>query len=727
MFKILLVNPPREHVVKPDLPGTINVDLGEISSFPPMGLMYLAQAVRQHDRNFSVKILDAVPDKISYGRIAEIAFDYSPQVIGITAHTYTFYDVWKTASELKKRLPGVPIVIGGSHMYIFPRETMTHNCFDFGVSGDGEDVFSGLCGSLYKNIEIRSSPGLFIRKGDEVTGSGTALVSDLDLVKLPAIDLIDHDKYYSTIGQQKAVGTICSSRGCPFRCTFCQVPKVPFRTRSIKNVILEIKEYGKAGVDDFFFFDDLFNMTKGRVVEFCNEVLDNKLKIGFMFRGRIDQIDDEMLELARKAGCHSISVGIEDATDEGLKAIKKNITIKQAFDCVRLIRKYGIRCSTNWIIGFPHHKTAGDLEHLLNTAIKMDSDYAQFSVLQCLPGSEIYEQAVREKGIDPEAWRSYVLNPVDKFEPLIWEKHFTKAELFKFYEHCYKKYYFRLKVFAREMLNLKSADEFLLKVRAFKTVFFKKREEITRERVTEANRIFYDAVAEDYEKIDGRRNAGLMRWLRSNLEGIRKISPGGRLLDIGSGSGLVGRCAEGIFEYRAGIDVSKAIVDANRNSYDFVIEGDLNKLPFESESFDVITCFAVLHHLHGFESLVSEVSRVLKPGGVFYADHDMDKKFSENFYLPLAIYRRLKNAKGQYGKIAGKAAYDTYDYAEWQADGIKSGEIVKLFREKGFSVSVKYHWYGLSFFTDIVFSKMPYPRGFAPVFSIQAVKTGKRP
>jgi len=471
MFKILLINPPREHLVKLNIPGTINVDLGEISSFPPMGLMYLAQAVRQHNQDFRVKILDAIPEKISYDQITEMALAYSPQVIGITAHTYTFYDVWKTASELKKRLHGVPIVVGGSHMYIFPKETMTHSCFDYGVSGDGEDVFSCLCESLYRNREVKLLPGLFERKDNEVIGSGTALVNDLNLIKFPAIDLIDHYRYYNTIGKQKAVGTICSSRGCPFRCTFCQVPKVPHRTRSIENVILEIREYNKIGIDDFFFFDDLFNITKNRVVEFCEKIIDSNLKIGFMFRGRIDQIDDELLKLVRKAGCHSISVGIEDATDEGLKAIKKNITIKQAFNCVRLIRKHGIRCSANWIIGFPHHKTVGDLKHLLDTAIKMDSDYAQFGILQCLPGSEIYEQAVIEKGIDAGAWRSYVLKPADQFEPLIWEKHFTKSELFTFYEYCYKKYYIRFKVFMREVFNLKSVDEFAHKVRSFKTVF----------------------------------------------------------------------------------------------------------------------------------------------------------------------------------------------------------------------------------------------------------------
>lgn len=471
MFKILLINPPREHLVQLDT--TSNVDLGEISSFPPIGLMYLAQGLRQKNSEFKVKILDAVADNLDYWQIIDKVKEFAPQIVGLTTFSFTFYDAWFTAKELKKARPEIPIAVGGPHMYIFGYETMGHECFDYGVVGDGEDVFSELCEALYKDKEIPRLPGLLYRQNGDIVGSGVSQIDNLDSVAFPALDLIDPFKYYSSIGSQNAVGTICTSRGCPYRCTFCQVPHTRYRMRSTENIMQEIDIYVKKGITDFLFFDDLFNITKKRVIELSNQILEKGIKISWMFRGRVDQIDDKILKAAKKAGCHTISVGIEDSTDEGLKAIKKKITIEQAYEAVHLIRKNKIRCSTNWIIGFPHHKSSQDLDHLLTTALKMDADYAQFSILQCLPGSELYDQAVSESGINPDAWKNYVLNPVKEFSPPIWERHFKKSELFDFYEKAYRKYYLRPKVILREILSIRSWAEMVNKFNSFKTVFFK--------------------------------------------------------------------------------------------------------------------------------------------------------------------------------------------------------------------------------------------------------------
>jgi radical SAM superfamily enzyme YgiQ (UPF0313 family) len=356
-------------------------------------------------------------------------------------------------------------------MYIFGRETMAHDCFDFGVVGDGEKVLAGLCEDLRREQTPTLQPGLLIRKNGNLEGEGVAFLDDLDHIDIPAVDLIDPFKYFSTIGKAKAVGTICTSRGCPYQCTFCQVPRTRYRVRSIDNVIREIECYLAKGINDFFFFDDLFNISKKRVKDFCRSILERKLKISWMFRGRVDEIDDEMLQLARQAGCHTVSVGIEDATDEGLKAIKKNISINQAVKAVRTIKRNKIRCSTNWIIGFPHHQKREDLERVLKTAIDIGADYAQFSILQCLPGSRLYEDAIRSGGINPSDWRDYVLKPVKKFAPPIWERHFSKKELYDFYNTAYRRYYLRPIFLIREALALRSLVELKAKLSSFLKIF----------------------------------------------------------------------------------------------------------------------------------------------------------------------------------------------------------------------------------------------------------------
>ena len=242
------------------------------------------------------------------------------------------------------------------------------------------------------------------------------------------------------------------------------------------------------------------------------------------------------------------------------------------------------------------------------------------------------------------------------------------------------------------------------------------------QRVTQANRHFYDAVAHSYEEIDGRRTPGLEHWLKANLQHIRSQCSGDTLLDIGAGSGLVTRCAQGLFKNRVGVDISARILNVHRRFFDFGAAADVNQLPFASQRFDAVTCFAVLHHLYSFEGLVAEVKRVLKPGGIFYSDHDMDASFSERFNMPLSLYRKLYNPKARYGKVSRTITPELYTLTEWQERGVNFAYLVSLFEKEGFSVKHHFHWYGLTFLTDLVFQKKHYSRGWAPLCSIIAVK-----
>jgi len=472
MCKTILINPPRDNVVHLDLKGF--VDLGDISSFPPIGLMYLAQALRKENPANDVRILDSVAEGMDHQAVAAYVQEQDPDLVGLTSFTYTFYDVLETAKAIRAANVTAPIVVGGPHMFIFPVETLQHEVFDYGVVGDGEDILAALCTAIREKRPVPDIPGLYRTQDGKVSGSGVGQVKDLDSIDIPAIDLINPFKYYSTIGKQKTVGTICTSRGCPFRCTFCQVPRTSYRMRSVQNVVNEIEHYMKLGITDFFFFDDLFNITKKRVNEFSKEVLRRGIKIGWMFRGRVDQIDLDMMKLAVKAGCHTVSVGVEDHTNAGLKAIRKNISIEQAFEATKAIRKSGAQSSSNWIIGFPHHTLRANLEEMYNIAVKMDTDFAQFSVLQCLPGSELWNQALAEGGISPDSWKSYIQAPTKDFRPPIWEKHMTASELFDAYSSMYRRYYTRPKFLIRQALAIRSIPELLSKMTTFLKIFLPK-------------------------------------------------------------------------------------------------------------------------------------------------------------------------------------------------------------------------------------------------------------
>jgi len=244
----------------------------------------------------------------------------------------------------------------------------------------------------------------------------------------------------------------------------------------------------------------------------------------------------------------------------------------------------------------------------------------------------------------------------------------------------------------------------------------------TEQSVKDANRRLYDAVAEQYETIDGRRSPELRRWLRERMQDVRERSPGGRLLDIGSGSGLVCRCAEGVFSHRVGTDISPEILEANRDAFDEAVTADCDALPFEDGSFDAVTCFAVLHHLFSFEGLVSEVARVLRPGGVFYCDHDMDERFYRRFRPLLAVYRACHHAAAKYREASEVVTRELYELTECQETGIDAELVRRLLEDRELSVELRFHWFGLSPLTDRFFGKRAYRRGRAPLASIMAVK-----
>ncbi|MDI6756984.1 MAG: methyltransferase domain-containing protein [Endomicrobiia bacterium] len=247
---------------------------------------------------------------------------------------------------------------------------------------------------------------------------------------------------------------------------------------------------------------------------------------------------------------------------------------------------------------------------------------------------------------------------------------------------------------------------------------------IPKQAVKEANRKLYDDMARDYERIDGRRTPELAEWLRSNLDDIRRIAPGGNLLDIGAGSGFVTRCAEGIFDNRVGVDLSRKILAESSGTFDMGVCADVDNLPFADGAFDAATCFAVLHHMYDYGGLVSEMARVLKPGGVFYSDHDLDFAFRRNFAAPIALYRMFKD-KGTRKKLSDiNASYDDYALSEFRSDGVPSEEIAELFRKAGFKVKVKYHWFGVFASADPVIGRLSLPGGLAPLLSIRAVKKG---
>ena len=243
----------------------------------------------------------------------------------------------------------------------------------------------------------------------------------------------------------------------------------------------------------------------------------------------------------------------------------------------------------------------------------------------------------------------------------------------------------------------------------------------TEAELREANKIFFNKTAQIYEKVDHRRSDELTVWVGDTIKEMASKAGSDALLDIGCGTGLVARRAVGTFKNIYGIDISVEMAKKAKG-----ICGDVVTMPFKSNSFNAISCFATLHHLPNFKDTFKEVYRILKSGGVFYTDHDMDEKFMNRFFIPMKVYRKVFNMGKKYVKEAEGIDEDLYHKSEIHEDGINTDFILNSLREAGFSqVSVRFHWLGFSKVTNKILQKLGLEasrRGFAPFVSIFAVK-----
>jgi SAM-dependent methyltransferase len=250
---------------------------------------------------------------------------------------------------------------------------------------------------------------------------------------------------------------------------------------------------------------------------------------------------------------------------------------------------------------------------------------------------------------------------------------------------------------------------------------------VTQAQAKAANRRFYDLVSDVYEVADGRRDERLGRYLDRQLGRVARASGAGRLLDLGCGTGFVASRAVSLFRQVEGVDISSRVIDKARVAVPLATfhNAEADRLPFESHSFDAIVAVAFLHHVADHNPVFQELRRILRPGGILYTDHDLDRRFFFVFRAPLAAYRLLRNEEQRYRVLCPALPPDIYDATEVHHNGVDSSKLMASLRDLGFStVHASYHWLGLSPVFDklgrLINGDGRCPRGLAPSLSLWA-------
>lgn len=440
-------------------PGTVEEHIGRLSGaageLPMLGLAYIAASLR--DQGHLVKVVDYEVNGWPMSQVEADIRAFQPDLVGMTAYITNMRRCGTVAKIAKDIDPEISVILGGPQVTIFPEEAFECPFIDMIALSEGEIIIRNVMNGLRDEAALESVKGIWFRRasGELQRNPREILVDNLDIFPRPALDLFDMDRYFPPVYiRGKKIAHLLTSRGCPFQCTFCETKLTfgrSFRYHTTERVIEELEALVESGYDGFQFYDDIFTANKVRVEELCQAIIDRGWKIHWMCYTRTNTVSAEVLDLMRRAGCYMISFGVESADNDLLKVIKKNITVDQQREGIRLTREAGIQVTATFMLGLPT-ETPEQSQKTLDFALGSGIDYAIFGLTEPYPGTELWVDALKYGDFDKSG--RYQNNLLSE-HAAVWIPHGRdREELKNFVSKCMSRFYFRFKSFRLMLSNV---------------------------------------------------------------------------------------------------------------------------------------------------------------------------------------------------------------------------------------------------------------------------------
>jgi len=398
-LKILLIHPVIREWAKPNC--------------FPAGLGYLAAVLTS--RGHEVEVLDANATRPSQEEFEKLIRNSDYDIAGVGGLVTIYGTIKNIILKLKEIHPDRPVISGGSCATSAPKIMMEKTPVDFLCIGEGENTVPELLDALERGGDVSKVDGLWYRDaaGRPAATAPRAIIPDLDSLPFPMWDLFPMDIYaknpIGAVNLNKWVdgeGTehtplsmnILSSRGCPYKCTYCyhDFMGAKYRHRSAKNIFDEIvllKE--RYGIKYIHFIDDCFIINKKNVFDFCDMMKEAKLGVDWGCAGRVNYMTEDLIVKMKEAGCIFIGYGIESGSPKILENIRKKVTAGQAMEAIRLTRRHLGWADCSFIVGLPG-ETRETVQETIDFCKDADLKPEVIFFATPYPGTELYELAMKQ-------------------------------------------------------------------------------------------------------------------------------------------------------------------------------------------------------------------------------------------------------------------------------------------------------------------------------------------
>jgi radical SAM superfamily enzyme YgiQ (UPF0313 family) len=458
-MKVHLINPPSPGEFGFTREGRCMQKEGVwTTTWPPISLTQTAAVLRR--RGHEVRVNDCSVEGVDSERLKKILLDFQPDLLVMNSTTPSLNFDLTIPPLAKSVLPEVKVAAFGIHVGTLPEETFSQAPeLDYIVRGEPEFTIADLADGLEKRRSPAEIQGLSYRENGAVLhGPARGFFPNLDEMPYPAWDLIQLNHYRLPFSGRRFL-MVTTARGCPYDCIYCVAQSYygrKIRARKPVNIVNELVYLrDHYGVSDFFFWSESFTIIKAAIKELCREIIRRNLDVRWVCNSRVDNVDEELLQLMKQAGCWMISYGIESGEQAVLDAIKKDITLDQVRHAIRLTRKVGFQIAGHFVLGLPG-ETPASLRKTYDFACSLDLDYAQFYCASPWPGSEFYTMAKREGWLGSSNWDDY-----EQDKSILNYPGLSAEQITRFRDWATRRFYLRPKIIWRTMRRIKSPDEFL--------------------------------------------------------------------------------------------------------------------------------------------------------------------------------------------------------------------------------------------------------------------------
>lgn len=366
------------------------------------GVASISAAVKNAGHDFELLHLTRVEDASSVSRSIEVTL---PDLIGVSCTTNTFQYVPALADAVKKRMPSVPVILGGVHAILNPNECIAVNGVDAVCPGEGEGVVVDALDALSTGKSVSEVDGLWLSTAQAITRKPTrALIENLGSLPRPDRTIFDFSRLISA---REGILYALASRGCPYPCRFCCNSaireKFPNHGKYVrrKGVIDLCEELGSAidrltfKVRLIHFQDEIMGLDRAWLKEFAAR-FPEQVGIPFLCNMRADLITLDTARLLKEAGCQAVCVGLETGSEKlRTEILGKRISDEQFLQAIDILRTQGIRTHTFNMVGLPG-ETVTDAMNTIFLNADASVDKSMISIFYPYPNTDLYCSAERD-------------------------------------------------------------------------------------------------------------------------------------------------------------------------------------------------------------------------------------------------------------------------------------------------------------------------------------------